>query len=320
MTATPLWEASITEGLVTVDDCIKETVRTGSGLVDEVVSYLLSRGGKRLRPALTLLAAGGRRSEAAITSAAAVELIHVASLHHDDVIDCSDHRRGDLTVNARWGNNIAALAGTHLFACAGRLLAPIGDEAVQRAGKAADDLQTGMVLETENNYNQSLSAEDHLHILTLKTASLFQLALFLGSRLHPDAALRMPVLACYARHLGLAFQLFDDVMDFTGDLQKMGKDAGDDIDAGVYSLPVLMTLADPDCGPPLQKLLSREALLPREHAQIVRLLNRSGAVRQARRQAINHSNRAVAALAALPKEESTAALKRIARFATAREI
>ncbi|MDJ0765584.1 MAG: polyprenyl synthetase family protein [Myxococcota bacterium] len=317
MKSTPLWGETIAEGLARVNDCIQGAVQTGDALIDEVAGYLLSRGGKRLRPALTLLAAD-TDDDAAVQAAAAVELIHVASLHHDDVIDRSDRRRGDLSVNARWGSHIAVLAGTHLFACAGRLLTSLGDEAVLQAGKASDDLHTGLARETENNYNVHLSQEEYLSILTLKTVSLFQLALGLGSALHRDAETRTPVLFQYGEHLGLAFQLVDDVLDLTGDAATMGKDVGDDIDTGVYSLPVLMTLATPAYGPRLSDILSREGLTPAEHMEIRDIVLGSGAVDEVRQMAVDRAHRAVAASDELPDSPDKKSFQRIAEFAVAR--
>jgi geranylgeranyl pyrophosphate synthase len=280
----------------------------------------LKRGGKRLRPSLTLLAAGAGEIDDDLAGAAAiVEFVHLASLYHDDVIDRSARRRGGETANARWGATVAALVGSHLFACAGRAAAALGDVAVREMGRAADDLQTGQARETEHLYDTNLEVDEHLRILGLKTTSLFRLAVLLGVAGHEDAAARRPALEAYAGHLGLAFQLADDVLDLVGDPAAMGKDPGDDIAAGAYSLPLLLTLARRDAtSGALRTILARDSLTADELAEIRTLIANAGTLAEVRERAREEARRAEQTLSTLPDDLATRALQQIATFAVDR--
>ena len=228
-----------------IDAALRAAVTTDDPALTSLAGHLATRGGKRLRPALLFLARGGEPAdEVALRAATGVELIHLASLYHDDVMDRSARRRGAETVNARWGNGAAALGGTFLFTRAQRLLAGVGAAATEMAIAASARLCAGQLREAENAYNLELSVTEYLEILQLKTASLFVLAAQLGSLLAGAAPEHQSALADYAGALGLAFQLHDDVLDWVGQQAVMGKAANTDIRGGIYNLPILLLLTN----------------------------------------------------------------------------
>lgn len=301
-----------------VEEVLLDAARTGDSVVDPPVQHVLGRRGKRLRPSLVLLAADDGGSPSSITAAAAVELIHVASLHHDDVMDGSDRRRGAPSAHAAWGSTISVLSGAHLFASAGRLVARLGNAAVAATGAAVAALQRGQARETEQSFNLDVLADDHIETLALKTASLFDLAVTLGALVHPDREVRVPALRLYAHHLGVAFQLADDLLDLRGDGGTLGKDPWDDLDAGVYSLPVLLAAQAPAIGPEVRALLALEVLTDPEKREVCALIARSGAFEVAGELAREHSRRAVASLEVLPDTSPRHALASLADFAVRR--
>jgi heptaprenyl diphosphate synthase len=286
-----------------------------------LVGHLAALGGKRLRPALMLLARGGQPADAAaLKAAAAIELIHLASLYHDDIMDRSATRRGADSVNARWGNCVAALGGTFLFARSQRLLMEVGEQAVALGASASAQLCAGQLREAENAYNLDLAISEHLEILGLKTATLFVLAVELGCLLAGAPPERRAALTAYGEALGIAFQLYDDVLDWVGQRAVMGKAAGTDIRSGVYNLPLLQTLANG--GEPadrLRRLLMKNALTDDDLDEAAAIVAMHG-VAEARRQATAAANRAVASLAPLPADPVGRSLEALAMFAVSREV
>jgi heptaprenyl diphosphate synthase len=281
---------------------------------------VVKRGGKRLRPALALLAAafGEADPRRLLQAAAALELVHVASLYHDDVMDRAPLRRGEASVNARWGNAPAAAAGTYLFARATALLAGLGDGANHLASRASVELCSGQLQEVENAYNLELSETVHLAILRRKTATLFELPCRLGALLSGLSAQRAESLAAYGRFLGLAFQLADDALDLTAESDQVGKATGADLRAGIYSLPVLLTLRSAGtAGPRLAALLEQVRLGEGEIQTALRLVRETGlapALATARVQA----ERARGELAELPAGPARESLWRLAGHAVER--
>lgn len=233
--------------------------------VAALTGHLLAGGGKRLRPALLLLARGeapaAQPADAtAMAAAAAVELIHVASLYHDDIMDRSPTRRGAASAHHLWGTGAATLAGTWLFARAQQLLRPAGPEALVAAADTSAALCSGQLREAENAYHLELDTEEHLSILHDKTATLFMLAVELGAILGGRPAHERAALLDYARSLGLAFQLCDDLLDWTGNAAELGKATGADLRGGVYNLPLLTALnADGEDAQVLRLILLKRA-------------------------------------------------------------
>ena len=289
--------------------------------LEEIVRYLINQGGKRLRPALLFLAAafGSATDETLLRAAAALELVHVASLYHDDIMDRARTRRGDASVNFRWGNSWATIAGTHLFACASKLLAALGDSANQTAAEATVALCTGQLREVENAYNLDLSETEHLAILSLKTATLFELPCQLGALLSHVAPTQAEALACYGHHLGLAFQLTDDALDLAGEASQLGKPTATDLREGVYSLPVLLALHRAGAvEAEMRSLLEQMHPSESDIRKVLCLVQESGAINEALDLARQHLVEAQCQLASLPNTPARHSLAGLAEFVLAR--
>jgi len=304
------------EGL---EDELRRAVKTPAGFAAEVALHLIARGGKRLRPALLLLAGqfGSADPTALMRAAVAMELLHVASLYHDDVMDRTLTRRGAASANSQWGNLLAAFGGTLLFARATRLLASLGDEPNKLASAASVRLCTGQLQEVENAYNVDISEADHLGILERKTATLFELPCRLGALLAgaPDETSR--ILADYARALGLAFQLTDDALDVSGDESLLGKPTLTDIREGVYSFPIIYALHR-DEGGGLRGTLRKARLNEAELRDVMASVRCSGAVEETLARANEYVRQAQQSIAALEDTFARRSLHRLADFTVLR--
>ena len=311
----------VLELLSRLDEAVRAAVASSDPATREIGTHLISRGGKHLRPALLLLAAefGRGEEEKLLWAAAALELIHVASLYHDDVMDRAMTRRGGASANAVWGNSLATTGGTLLFACASVLLSSLGDEANKMASEAAARLCTGQLREVENAYSVELSEKEHLEILALKTATLFELPCRLGAHLSGVAAGHPRMLLGYAQNLGLAFQLADDALDLAGDVAQLGKATLNDVREGVYSFPVIHALQqDRTEAARLQALLRQDRLTESELQDVVVIVQNTGAVAEGLRKAHEYAGRAQEHLRGIPEGTARESLQRLAEFAVSR--
>ncbi len=291
---------------------------------------LVTRGGKRLRPALLFLCASvcrndagyeharGAREPTLLRAAAALEMVHVASLYHDDVMDRAPLRRRGASANARWGNTLASLAGTYLFARASVLLATLPQAANRLASDAFVELCSGQLQETENAYNVELSEAEHLDILARKTGALFALPCKLGAQLGAADPATADSLARYGQSLGVAFQLADDALDVIGQADTMGKAAGTDLREGVYGLAVLRTLGHERHGERTHEILAKAALTAQDVQDVLALVRDCGAIDHALATAREHAARALAAIKMLPQSAARISLERLAHHAVAR--
>ncbi|MFM7224190.1 MAG: polyprenyl synthetase family protein [Actinomycetota bacterium] len=251
--------APLVPDLARVEARLAGAVEAADPLLDEVAGHLLKAGGKRLRPALALCAAYAARgaaaaSEDAVTGAAAVELVHLGSLYHDDVIDEAETRRGVPSVNARWSNIVAILAGDFLLARASALAASLGAEVAALLADTIGELCRGQVLELAHIFDVTRTEESYLSSVEGKTASLMATSCRVGGMVSgvPDETL--DALTRFGHHLGVCFQIVDDVLDVTATEAELGKPAGNDVHEGVYTLPVIHALAG---SPELHDLLGR---------------------------------------------------------------
>jgi geranylgeranyl pyrophosphate synthase len=278
--------------------------------------HIIRRGGKRLRPALLLLCGSYGTSDEGrlLRAAAALELTHVASLYHDDVMDRAPVRRGGESTNARWGSPQAAFAGTYLFSRACELWASLGYAANELAAGMAVNLCLGQLHEVERAYDTETDDESHLRILEMKTGSLFELPCRMGALLNDQSNPYADALANYGRSLGVAFQLADDVLDLTGDTEDIGKLAGKDLREGVYSLAVLRALRSEAVGMRLRDLLGRATLDEDDVRKAILLVRECGTIEQARGLAERYASEATASLADLPPGPATDSLHRLAHL------
>lgn len=309
--------------LLRLETLLHQAVITKEKSLREIVSQLIRRKGKRIRPALLLLASQfgnpGNGNEYLLDAAVAMELIHVASLHHDDVIDRAKMRRGGTSSNASWGNSLAAFAGTFLFARACALLASLGDFPNKLTSQATANLCAGQLQEVENAYNLDLSEAEHLAILAKKTASLFVLPCHLGAWLGGASQECITALFSYGQNLGLAFQLADDALDLAGQANRLGKDTGMDLRQGVYSLPILRVLKkEGEIGNRLKETLAQASLKQSDIKLVLSLALESGTISESLQLANKHARQAQAVLERLPEKPARLSLYRLAEYTITR--
>jgi geranylgeranyl pyrophosphate synthase len=238
--ATPAWLRRDMERIEAL--LLERAGASAHPLVSEASTHLIKAGGKRLRPALVLMTARAGRAHggAADLAAAAIELVHLATLYHDDVIDETDTRRGVPTVHAKWGTDVAVLAGDYLFAHGCALGAEAGGEVPGILARAIGEVCEGQILETASVGDAQRSIDDYLGIIRRKTAALFRAACELGAATSGVGAPERAALTSYGENLGLAFQMVDDLLDLVGDPDVTGKVPGTDLREGVFTLPVLV--------------------------------------------------------------------------------
>jgi len=235
--------------LVRVEDRLNNAVRADDRFLGAVAGHLLGAGGKRLRPALSLCAGYAARGALApaspevVTGGSAVELVHLGSLYHDDVIDEAETRRGVPSVNARWSNIVAILAGDYLLAQASSLAASLGADVAALLASTIGELCRGQVLELQHLFDPDRTEESYLSAIEGKTASLMATACRIGAMVSGVSADTLDALTQFGHHLGMCFQVVDDVLDVTATEAVLGKPTGNDVHEGVYTLPVIYALA-----------------------------------------------------------------------------
>lgn len=301
----PTW---LVEDMLRIERLMLDTAGASSNpLVGEAASHLLKAGGKRLRPALVMITSragtpGARETDLA---AAAIELVHVATLYHDDVIDETDTRRGAPTVHSKWGLEVAVLSGDYLFAQGSLLGATAGGEVSAILAGAIAEVCEGQIAETSSLGEARRSPDEYRKTIGQKTAALFAAGCELGAATSGADAERRAALISYGRQLGLAFQVVDDLLDLVGDPDVTGKVPGTDLREGVFTLPVLLA-AQRDPG--LQEQLDAGV---RDLGVLLPLLERAGGIEAATEEARLLASGASEALAGLPDEDWTAALRSI---------
>src|SRR5687768_6439768 len=239
----------VADDLARVDALIHQRLDSDVALVRQVAEYLVAAGGKRLRPALLLLACGatGYRESPRIELAAVIEFIHTATLLHDDVVDASDLRRGRTTANAAFGNAAAVLVGDFLYSRAFQMMVELDDMRVMQVlAEATNTIAAGEVMQLMGSHDPQVDEARYLEVIRRKTAKLFEAAARLGAVLARKDEYE-ETLAAYGRHVGTAFQLIDDVLDYSGEAATTGKSLGDDLAEGKPTLPLIhaMRVAGP---------------------------------------------------------------------------
>ena len=274
----------INSQLYSVEERIRQQARAFDPAVEGYVAYAIESNGKRLRPALALLAGGatGNICTSHFDLAVVVELIHAATLVHDDILDGADKRRGLPTANAKWGNAISVLLGDCLFAHALKLSTgfPNG-EISRRIAHAASDVCSGEIIQTQRRFDLKLSVPDYYKIIEMKTAALFAAACELGAFINEASPDVISALRTFGLRLGTAYQIYDDVLDLAGDEAKAGKSLGSDLRKGKLTLPVLHLLQN--AGAAERHQLS-EIILSGDEDSILALADRAiaaGAVKSA---------------------------------------
>jgi octaprenyl-diphosphate synthase len=307
--------------LQAVDAVIRARLDSEVPLIRQVAEYIVGGGGKRLRPLLLLLSAGafGVRGRHCHELAAVVEFIHTATLLHDDVVDESDLRRGRSTANALFGNSAAVLVGDFVYSRAFQMMVEVSDMRVlQVLADATNVIAEGEVMQLMNCRNPGVQEAEYLDVIRCKTAKLFEAATRLGAILGGAPRDQEDAAADYGMRLGTAFQLIDDVLDYSGEQAVIGKNVGDDLAEGKPTLPLIYAIQR---GTAEQARLVRRAI---EHggrdelAAVIDAIRSSGALDYARAQAQREARAAGAALAALPDSRQRGYLLQLADFAVTR--
>ncbi|HJU21436.1 MAG TPA: polyprenyl synthetase family protein [Casimicrobiaceae bacterium] len=311
----------IGDDMAAVDAVLRESLRSNVVLIREVASYIIAGGGKRLRPALLLLAARGcgyaGRDHHVL--AAAIEMIHTATLLHDDVVDESQLRRGHATANAQFGNPASVLVGDFLYSRTFQLMVGVNHMRVLSIiADATNLIAEGEVLQLMHAGNAALDEGAYFAVIERKTAKLFEAAGRLGAVLGNASAAAEDALARYGTHLGIAFQIMDDVLDYSGDATAIGKNLGDDLAEGKMTLPLIRALAIGTAG---EAALIRHAIEGgglTDFAPVLAALHRTDALSYARDRARTESEAAAACLDVLPPSPAATGLLQLSTFAARR--
>ena len=286
-----------------VTDYILNHLGSNVPLVEKIGHYIVAGGGKRLRPLLVLLSANacGYKGEQHIPLAAIIEFIHTATLLHDDVVDNSELRRGNATANAKWGNAPSVLVGDFLYSRAFQVMVEIGRmEIMQVISNATTVIAEGEVLQLLNQRNPDTTEDAYMQVILGKTAMLFEAATEAGAILADASTAEQTALRLYGRHLGIAFQIVDDLMDYLSDSETMGKNVGDDLAEGKATLPLIYAMR---VGNDNERKLVRRAIREgglEDLQPVMDVVHRTGAIDYTRQQAQAELDKAVQALDALP--------------------
>ncbi|MCP8688507.1 octaprenyl diphosphate synthase [Marinobacterium sedimentorum] len=304
-----------------VNDYILNHLGSTVPLVEKIGHYIVESGGKRLRPLLVLLSANacGYQGQQHIPLAAIVEFIHTATLLHDDVVDNSDLRRGKDTANARWGNAPSVLVGDFLYSRAFQVMVEIGNMDIMHViSNATNVIAEGEVLQLLNCKNPDTTEDAYMQVIIGKTATLFEAATETGAILAAASTAERDALRLYGRHLGIAFQLVDDLMDYLSSAEEMGKNVGDDLAEGKPTLPLIQAMK---AGTAEERQLIRQCIRKGgldDLQPILDIVQRTGAIDYTRAAAQRAAASACEALAALPASSFKDTLAQLAEIAVDR--
>jgi octaprenyl-diphosphate synthase len=312
---------SVADEFESVNQLILNSLKSDVGLVENIGGYIVDSGGKRLRPVLVLLSAlanGYSSGRDHIKIAAIIEFIHTATLLHDDVVDVSALRRGRETANEIWGNAPSVLAGDFLYSRAFQMLVEISDMSIMSVfADATNVISEGEVQQMANAGNPDLDESTYKEVIYRKTAKLFEAGMECGAIL---AGSDKQAMKDYGKHLGMAFQIADDVLDLQGDVSVIGKNIGDDLNEGKMTLPLIF--ACEHCNSE-QRDIIRDAISNKSSEnfdQILKIVSETGGVDYSLNRAREHSNHALKALQGLPEGQYKKVLTELATFAVSRDI
>ena len=321
MTTLPFYSA-VTDDFEAVNQLIMRQLHSRVPLVEKIGNYIIGAGGKRLRPLVVLLAARacGVNDNRQHSLAAIIEFLHTATLLHDDVVDTSDMRRGRSTANALWGNAPSVLVGDFLYSRAFEMMVELGDMRIMRAlANATNVIAEGEVLQLSKVRDANTDEATYMEVIRSKTAMLFEASSHTAALLAGASAEQTEALRRYGDALGVAFQLVDDVLDYSGDASAMGKNVGDDLAEGKPTLPLIYTMRE---GTAEQARLVRQAIQKgglEDITPIREAVETSGALAYTQRMAREQSDLAVQMLQTLPPSAFRDSLEQLARFAIERQ-
>ena len=304
-----------------VNRVIRQRLNSEVVLIRTIGDYIIGAGGKRLRPALVLLIAKnlGYSGDKQAVMASVVEFIHTATLLHDDVVDDSSMRRGQRTANAMFGNPASVLVGDYLYSRAFEMMVEVNSMEIMRVmAQATTVISEGEVLQLLNVNDPDVTQERYLQVVRYKTAKLFEAAAVAGAILAQGSSAQQAAAAAYGRHLGTAFQLIDDLLDYSGNAETLGKTVGDDLREGKPTLPLLRVL---QVGTAEQKQVIRHAIETGEgdFMAVAHAIQQTDALEHTRSAAQVEIDLAVDALAGLPDNEIRTVLQKVAGLSLSRD-
>jgi octaprenyl-diphosphate synthase len=290
----------IRDELTQVEQRLRELIDSREERLSEIAHYLVASGGKRVRPAVVLLvfrACGGRNVDQVLDAAVALELIHSATLLHDDIIDGSDVRRGNDSALRKYGLGDTLVTGDFLFCRAFQLCAKFEERVINWAADACVSLTEGEIMQARFRHNPTVRVDDYLEIITRKTASLFQQGARTGAYLAGAGTALVETMAECGFAVGRAFQMVDDLLDVTGSEARIGKPVGIDLRDGNPSLPVVLAMRD---DPELRRLFEKPQPTATDITTALARIQRSGVLEEVRTLALMHADRARVALQPVP--------------------
>jgi octaprenyl-diphosphate synthase len=310
-----------------LDQVIRDRLASKVALIDQISTYIIQAGGKRVRPALLLLIAkalaNGKPTPHTLEMAAVVEFIHTATLLHDDVVDESTLRRGRETANAAFGNAASVLVGDFLYSRAFQMMVGPNDlRVMQILSDATNTIAEGEVLQLLNMNDPEVDEASYLQVIRYKTAKLFEASTELGAILAQASDVQREQAAAFGRHIGTAFQLMDDLLDYTANAAQMGKNAGDDLREGKPTLPLIYLLEN---GTHAEQLLVRAAIeqnqdLPEDvFTQILSAVQNSGALDYTQTAAKREADLALQCIQDFPSNDATIALRDLCVYSLTRQ-
>jgi len=311
----------VSEDMTAVDQLIRTRLYSDVALINQLSNYIINSGGKRLRPLLALLSARACRydGDQHINLAAVIEFIHTATLLHDDVVDASQLRRGNMTANVMWGNEASVLVGDFLYSRAFEMMVDANDMRIMEVmSQTTNTIAEGEVLQLLNCHDADTSESRYLEVVSRKTAKLFMAAAQIGAILGKQPENVETALANYGLHLGIAFQLIDDVLDYSASPEDTGKNLGDDLAEGKPTLPLIHALFK---GTPEQAQLIRKAIENGGHdnmSAVCAAIESTGGIPYTSRAAQREADLAIAALDPLPASPYKEALFSLAEFSVNR--
>jgi octaprenyl-diphosphate synthase len=314
-------QSLVQEDMQAVNELVLARLHSEVALINQLGHYIINSGGKRLRPMLLLLSARtfGYSGLHHLTLAAVVEFIHTATLLHDDVVDASELRRGRQTANSLWGNEASVLVGDFLYSRAFQMMVEINKmQVMEILSDATNIIAEGEVLQLLNCHDPDTTEETYLQVIRSKTAKLFEAAAQLGAVISDQRVEYEQAMAIYGMHLGTAFQIVDDVLDYSATKEEMGKNVGDDLAEGKPTLPLIYALKHSDLAKQQQL---RDAITQggREHINVVLdAITATNAIHYTLECAKRETEKAIAALEILPNSPYKEALRSLAQFSVNR--
>ena len=317
---TSLIYGPVRQDLTQVEANLRDLSRNGGDNLSDLLAYLFDRGGKGLRPAVTLLASRlhSNGSSEAIIMATAVELLHIATLIHDDTVDNSALRRGKETVSNRWGQNVAILLGDYVFATSATFVCDTENvRVIRRFSETIMELSSGQLMEYYNSYNWKVDRQVYEERIYRKTASLFKTAAQAGAILGGAPEEAVQALSTYGYNIGMAFQIVDDILDVRGNADEIGKPVSNDLLQGVLTLPTIMLLEQYSKENPIKELFSnrgRQSYLK----EALDMIQSSSILNECYAEAEDYCTRAKEAISPLPKSPALTSLQTLADYVTER--